>query len=50
MPTILADPALKDVAGWMLKTRDAHGLYQKLGFAPPSDPERFLRRAGNRPA
>jgi len=22
---------------WMLHTRDAHGLYEKFGFGPPSD-------------
>jgi len=28
--------------GWLLHTRDAHGLYAKVGFAPPS--ERVLER------
>jgi len=38
-------PQLKDVKGWMLSTRDAHGLYEKYGFAPV-DPQRvmWLRR------
>ncbi len=27
---------------WMLHTRDAHGLYEKFGFGPPSD--RLLER------
>ena len=27
---------------WMLHTRDAHGMYAKFGFAPPSD--RYLER------
>lgn len=27
---------------WMLHTRDAHGLYQRFGFAPPND--RYLER------
>jgi GNAT superfamily N-acetyltransferase len=27
---------------WMLHTRDAHGLYQRFGFAPPDD--RYLER------
>jgi GNAT superfamily N-acetyltransferase len=22
---------------WLLHTKDAHGLYEKLGFGPPSD-------------
>lgn len=32
---------------WMLHTADAHGLYAKLGFAPPSD--RYLERPSPRP-
>ncbi|HEX5115384.1 MAG TPA: GNAT family N-acetyltransferase [Pseudonocardiaceae bacterium] len=27
---------------WMLHTRDAHGLYQRFGFVPPTD--RYLER------
>jgi GNAT superfamily N-acetyltransferase len=47
METIVAHPELQEVRSWLLKTRDAHGLYEKIGFAPPPDPERFLRRAGH---
>ena len=32
---------------WMLHTADAHGLYAKLGFAPPDD--RYLERPSPRP-
>ena len=32
---------------WMLHTADAHGLYAKLGFAPPND--RYLERPSPRP-
>ena len=32
---------------WLLHTRDAHGLYEKFGFGPPS--ERLLERPGRRP-
>lgn len=32
---------------WMLHTVDAHGLYAKLGFAPPND--RYLERPSPRP-
>ncbi len=28
---------------WYLRTRDAHGLYEKFGFGPP-DPERMMER------
>ena len=47
METIVSHPALRDVRSWLLKTRDAHGLYAKLGFAAPPDPERFMRRIGH---
>jgi GNAT superfamily N-acetyltransferase len=29
-----ADPALQTVRRWCLITRDAHGLYEQLGFGP----------------
>ena len=29
---LLAHPDLNSVKGWMLSTRDAHGLYEKYGF------------------
>lgn len=32
---------------WLLHTRDAHGLYEKFGFGPPS--ERLLERPGRPP-
>ena len=32
---------------WLLHTRDAHGLYEKFGFGPPSD--RLLERPGRPP-
>ena len=45
METIVSLTELQGVRSWLLKTRDAHGLYEKFGFAPPSDPERFMTRA-----
>jgi ribosomal protein S18 acetylase RimI-like enzyme len=47
METILGHPELQEVRAWQLKTRDAHGLYARVGFARPSDPERYMRRAGH---
>ena len=43
---LMSHPDLKDVPGWMLSTRDAHGLYEKYGFQT-SDPNRvmWLKRA-----
>ena len=48
METILAHPDLREVANWQLKTRDAHGLYAKVGFVTPLDPQHFMHRS--RPA
>jgi GNAT superfamily N-acetyltransferase len=44
MEVMLAHPDFREVANWQLKTRDAHYLYAKVGFAPPPDPECFMRR------
>jgi GNAT superfamily N-acetyltransferase len=35
-------PELQGLRRWALVTLDAHGVYQKLGWAPPAYPERFL--------
>jgi len=35
---IQAHPDLATLRRWMLVTRDAHGLYAKLGFTPLHDP------------
>jgi GNAT superfamily N-acetyltransferase len=35
-------PALQGLRRFLLVTRDAHGLYERFGFAPLSDPARFL--------
>ena len=29
---------------WLLATRDAHGLYEKTGFGPLRQPERWMER------
>ena len=41
MDALMAHPELCRVRGWMLATRDAHGLYAKYGFAPV-DPGRYM--------
>jgi GNAT superfamily N-acetyltransferase len=38
----LDHPHLRDVPKWLLGTKDAHGVYATLGFAPPS-PERLMQ-------
>jgi GNAT superfamily N-acetyltransferase len=40
--TILAHPELQGLRRWSLVTRDAHGLYEKVGFAPPSHPDNMM--------
>lgn len=45
--TILDHPGLKDVGWWLLRTRDAHGVYGRMGFTPvPAEvmPELMERR------
>ena len=34
MQTILGHPRLQDFRIWRLATRDAHGVYEKVGFVP----------------
>ena len=42
--TVLEHPALQGLRRFTLATKDAHGLYAKLGFQPLSNPERFMER------
>lgn len=48
----LGHPDLATVRNWILATRDAHGVYAPLGFAPLAEPASLmqLRRAGSRAA
>lgn len=39
---ILAHPDLQGLRRFVLATKDAHGLYEKLGFSPLAHPEMFL--------
>jgi GNAT superfamily N-acetyltransferase len=39
---VMAHPALHGLRRVLLGTRDAHGLYERYGFAPLADPTRFL--------
>ena len=41
---IVEHPELQGLRRWMLLTRDAHGLYQKVGFTPSRAPERLMER------
>jgi ribosomal protein S18 acetylase RimI-like enzyme len=39
---MLAYPGLQGLRRWLLATRDAHGLYERNGFAPLRNPEWFM--------
>jgi GNAT superfamily N-acetyltransferase len=41
----LAHPDHQRLRRWLLATRDAHGIYQQLGFVPLSHPERWMNLA-----
>jgi GNAT superfamily N-acetyltransferase len=42
MECIMSHPDLQGLRRWSLVTRDAHGLYRKLGFEVPAQPERYM--------
>jgi len=39
---LMAHPDLQGLRRWSLLTRDAHGVYAKLGFTHLSDPTRYM--------
>jgi GNAT superfamily N-acetyltransferase len=41
---ILAHPELQGLRRWMLRTRDAHSLYEQFGFTSPSDVSSIMER------
>ncbi len=41
---VLEHPNLKGVRKWMLATRDAHGLYERLEFTEVDEPEWLMER------
>ncbi|HEX4851598.1 MAG TPA: GNAT family N-acetyltransferase, partial [Puia sp.] len=43
MEVIMSHPKLQGFRNWMLSTKDAHGLYAKVGFKPLETPERIMR-------
>jgi GNAT superfamily N-acetyltransferase len=44
--TVVEHPELRCLRLWMLGTRDAHGLYEKIGFTPLSAPEKWMQKRG----
>ena len=45
----LSHPELKDVYQWFLRTRDAGGVYEKCGFGPLKNPEKWMSIINPRP-
>ena len=45
----LSLPELRNVHQWLLRTRDAHGVYEKCGFAPLKNPEKWMAIMNPRP-
>lgn len=41
--TFLDHPELQGLRRWLLGTKDAHGVYAPLGFAPLDAPERLMQ-------
>jgi GNAT superfamily N-acetyltransferase len=46
---ILSHQELKDVYQWLLLTKDAHGVYSKVGFKAIAQPENWMEIRKNRP-
>lgn len=44
MESVVEHPELQGLRRWILFTKDAHGLYAKVGFTPPHRPERLMER------
>ena len=44
METVVGHPELQGLRRWVLLTRDAHGLYRRVGFGEPADPGRYMER------
>jgi GNAT superfamily N-acetyltransferase len=46
MQTVVGHPELECMRLWVLGTRDAHGLYEKIGFTPLSVPGKWMQKLG----
>ena len=42
---VLTSARLQGLRRWMLVTRDAHGLYERVGFRSPAEPDRIMEIA-----
>jgi GNAT superfamily N-acetyltransferase len=43
LEVVFSDPKLKEVS-WLLRTKDAHWLYEKFGFKLTGRPERYMEK------
>lgn len=46
---ILNHPELRDVYQWTLRTKDAHGVYRKIGFTQLNEPDSWMEILHERP-
>lgn len=44
LQAVLEEKPLVNMKVWRLATTDSHGLYEKFGFKPLSDPSRFMEK------
>lgn len=44
MEVITQHPDLQGLRRWILATRDAHGLYEQVGFSPLARPDRWMEK------
>jgi GNAT superfamily N-acetyltransferase len=44
MEVVVTHPELQGFRRWILLTKDAHGLYKKVGFTEVKTPERYMER------
>jgi GNAT superfamily N-acetyltransferase len=44
MQVVVEHPDLQGLRRWILLTRDAHGLYEPVGFKPLARPERWMEK------
>jgi GNAT superfamily N-acetyltransferase len=44
--TVVDHPQLSSMRLWILGTRDAHSLYERIGFVPLAAPEKWMEKRG----
>lgn len=49
METVVGHPRLQGLRRWILFTRDAHGLYTRVGFTPAHTPRQLMERLDTSP-